>query len=67
MELTALKKFLYKEKPLATFESISKNGIRYKLELPDRNVHFLIPLEEIGNATFPIGLEAQLLIRYIVQ
>ncbi len=77
MTLVEIKKALYKQKPKANLITVTKSGILYiaylsqeieggrTLRLP---IRFLVPLSEIGDATFgPTGVEPQLLIRYIVQ
>lgn len=65
MEKNELKKLLYKNKPLARIESVSKKGIHYELELPETIIHFLVPLDDIGDGTFNHEMQSQLLIRYI--
>lgn len=66
MELNEIKKLLYKTKPYATIHGVSSSGIRYKCELNGVKIQFLIPLSEIGDASFLKLEPAQLLIRYII-
>lgn len=66
MELNELKKILYKTRPIAKIDQVSKKGIMYKCELPERFIYFLIPLDDIGDATFGDEIYAQLLIRYLI-
>lgn len=61
-----IKKLLYKTKPLAKIESVSKKGIHYECEISDRMLHFIVPINDIGDGTFGVELQAQLLIRYII-
>lgn len=66
MTLTEIKKELYKQKPKANFLKANKTGLFYRASLPWDAVDFLIPLSDIGDATFRSEIESQLLIRYIV-
>jgi hypothetical protein len=76
MELNEIKKALYKQKPTATFQRANKTGLFYEaiISIPTgesfasrtQYIYFLIPLEEIGDATFETEEESQLLIRYII-
>lgn len=67
MDNNELKKYLYRNKPIAKIDCVSKKGIVYKCELPERFIYFLVPLDDIGDATFNTDVEAQLLIRYIYE
>lgn len=67
MERTELKKLLYKHKPLATIDCVSKKGIVYTLKMDFGLVYFLVPLNDIGDGTFNHEMQAQLLIRYIYE
>lgn len=67
MERNELKKYLYKNKPLAKIDNVSRKGIVYKLEVPDTFIYFLIPLTELEYGTFNYEMEAQFLIRYIYE
>jgi hypothetical protein len=62
-----LKKYLYKYKPLATLDCVSKKGIVYILKTESGLVYFLVPLSDIGDGTFNHEMQAQLLIRYIYE
>lgn len=76
MQLTEIKKALYKQKPKADLINVTKSGVLYitviSIEIEGGPtvrvpIRFLVPLEEIGDAVFgPQGVESQLLIRYIV-
>lgn len=79
MELNEIKKILYSLKPEAKFQGLNKSGIRYlaqigrtkakpiTTEVETIDIHFYIPLNDIGDADFQAIMPAQLLIRYIVQ
>lgn len=66
MELNEIKKLLYKTKPYATIHGVSASGIRYKCEVDGVKLEFLVPLSDIGDASFLKLEPAQLLIRYII-
>ena len=61
-----IKKILYKTKPLAKIESVSKRGVHYECEIPERILHFIVPLDDMGDGTFNHEMQSHLLIRYIV-
>lgn len=66
MDLTQVKKELYKQKPIAKFTYI-RSGFAYyttKLDL-NQTVIFRIPVEDMGDATFMDEMEGKLLIRWI--
>lgn len=74
MTLIEIKKVLYKTKPLAKFlhfrkaakEGFLVYGCSLKGQaLPD--LFFEIPIDELSNGLYGNTLEAQLLIRYIIQ
>lgn len=78
MTHTEIKKALYKEKPKASFLHFRKNGaieiLVYGLYFPpiggretQPNLFFEIPISELMDGLFGNTVEAQLLIRYIVQ
>ena len=76
MELNEIKKALYKQNPTAIISKITKSGLLYDTSVQTggyapfetwEEVSFLIPLEEIGDAVFRTGMEAKLLIRWIIQ
>jgi len=76
MELNEIKKALYKQSPSAHFQKVTKSGLLYEACIrvdTDPNIapkiqiiYFLIPFEEIGDATFEENEPAKLLIRYII-
>lgn len=70
MELNEIKKILYKFKPEAELISVSKSGLVYWSagnKLPEFKVFtFIIPLADLGNATFESIMPAQQLIRWLV-
>ena len=74
MNLNEIKKNLYKAIPKAEalLISVSKSGLTYRYN-PDLHINpipqlfFLVPLEEIGDATWEHRMDAKLLIRYIIQ
>lgn len=75
MTLTEIKKALYKQKPFAIFYHCRKTlagvFLVYGCEIGDNNglpnIIFDIPVEELGIGLIGNSIEAQLLIRYIVQ
>jgi hypothetical protein len=77
VELNEIKKALYKQKPEAVFQRATKTGLVYEAQIgvlePESEVPikiqiitFLVPLEEIGDASFETKEQSQLLIRYII-
>lgn len=81
MEKNEIKKALYKQSPEAIFQYARKDGLFYEAvigndqqtELFGENVprelkiiKFLVPLSDIGDATFEAKEQAKLLIRYII-
>jgi hypothetical protein len=68
MELNEVKKSLYKEKPVATFTQILKGICYYETSLQDgTKVFFSVPHSDMGDASFTVEMNAQLLNRWIVQ
>lgn len=69
MKINDVKKALYKEKPIAKFDNVTKSGIMYYTVLKEnlRTVLFIVPLTDIGDGIFNDEMEGQLLIRYIVE
>jgi len=66
MELTEIKKALYKENPTAAFEYFRKGWLYYTAPLQaGLNVTFSVPVSDVGDASFGRDMEAKLLIRYI--
>lgn len=76
MELNEVKKALYKQDPTAYFKKATKAGLLYDTVIAEpvaehpsirfNVINFLIPFEEIGDATFERDTVAKLLIRYII-
>lgn len=72
MTKNEIKKLLYKQKPSARLIHVSKSGLKYETELEIEGdiklyfVQFLIPLDDINDATFKVHEQAQLLIRWII-
>jgi hypothetical protein len=70
MELNEIKKLLYTFKPEAELIKVSKDGMVYWSagdKLPEHKVFtFIVPLSEIGDATFDSIMPAQLLIRWLI-
>ena len=72
MNLTDIKKDIYKQNPTAHLLSITKSGILYDAHLMSndiegQNIVFLIPFTDIGDATFNKSEPAKYLIRWIIQ
>jgi hypothetical protein len=72
MDKTEIKKALYREKPLAIFDKLVKGVMTYRSTIKkdadeDYDVYFNIPINDIGDAVFERFMNAQLLIRYIVE
>lgn len=72
--LIEFKKGLYKQKPTAYLMKVDSAGIWYKAMLKYKNeedmeisnmIYFVVPFNEIGDATFEPEMESHLLIRYI--
>ena len=74
MEKNEIKKALYRQKPIAkkSGERIPLDGsgvdsYGYKTTLDDGTVlHFLVPVKDMGDATFYDEMDAKLLIRWLV-
>lgn len=67
MELNEIKKLLYKRKPKANLVQVTKSVLNYIINIDDQVIQVLVPIEDIGDASFFPEMEAQLLIRWIVQ
>lgn len=73
MNLTEIKKTLYKEKPVAwqindetkTIDNKSVKLITYKTECSIGTILFTVPTNDMGDKLFDNELPAQLLIRWI--
>lgn len=69
MELSEIKKELYKKQPHANLWQI-RNKIAYYIASLDKegnNVFFEVPINDMGTAAFTPKMEAKHLIRWIVQ
>lgn len=76
MKLTDIKKALYKQKPTAHFHFIRMGIAYYKTQVfkvqpddmfrPMVDVHFEIPIKDMGDADFIADMDAKLLNRWIV-
>lgn len=67
MDKNEIKKIFYKENPKAHFSSMNKSYLRYYTRLPEVIVTFLIPMSDIGDATFEDEMDSKYLIRWISQ
>lgn len=74
MELNEIKKALYRENPKAYFKRANSESLVYEAIIDDFEaitkicfLTFIVPIEEIGDATFETEMPAKLLIRYIVK
>jgi hypothetical protein len=74
MQINEIKKLLYKEKPSCKFISANKAGLHYRTRAIEvrkevtttyLTFDFLIPFNEVGDATFGQYMESHLLIRYL--
>lgn len=66
-----IKKWLYKNKPKAQLIQIVKGLLNYKVDIRDENiatvVRILVPVSDIGDASFFPEMDAHLLIRWITE
>lgn len=64
-----IKKAIYKQKPLAALQHIKKGIITYTALLEEADdsliIYFMVPIDDIGDATFSAFMDAKLLIRYL--
>lgn len=60
-----IKKYLYKEKPHASFINIQNGIAKYIAVGEDNYIYFNIPVSDMGNAKFSLVMDAKLLIRWI--
>lgn len=66
MDITEIKKALYKEKPAAHKIFTGNIAYQYYAELADgTKVYFEVPVSDMGELPFEATEQAQLLIRYI--
>lgn len=67
MTQNEIKKALYKENPPAVLKEVLKGHLYYSTILGDGEViRFLIPIDDLGDASFYCQMEAKYLIRYIL-
>ena len=69
MEKNEIKKALYKESPIATIMTVSKDGMIYRSVvqcLDNLMLTFHVPINDIGDATFCRVMEAKHLIRWMI-
>lgn len=68
MNITEIKKELYRRKPTARLERIIKGSAIYRTDItwpyPD-DLCFNVPIDDVGDAVLYPEMEAQLLIRYL--
>lgn len=67
MEITEIKKLLYKEKPKAFLQHIRKGNAYYQANVNDLTINFEIPVIDMGDADFFNEMDAKLLIRWILK
>lgn len=65
LSVNAVKKHFYKTSPVAEFRSVNKSGITYVSDDNLYSIIFIVPLDDIGDATFENTMPAKHLIRYI--
>jgi hypothetical protein len=66
MNITEIKKELYKKKPEASLRYIRKGVAYYYADLETVRVNFEIPVSDMGDADFTPRMDAKLLNRWIV-
>lgn len=67
MEKNDIKKALYKQNPKAKLIQVTKEILNYTTELEGSIVvRFLVPITDIGDASFFPEMDAKLLIRYMI-
>jgi hypothetical protein len=67
MNITDIKKELYKQKPEAHLRYIRKGYAHYYADLTDIRVNFEVPVSDMGDADFTPTMDAKLLNRWLVQ
>ena len=67
MKLTNIKKIFYKENTQARFVEIKKGKAKYYADLDEIRIFFEIPVNDMGEASFGVVMEAKLLNRWIVK
>lgn len=64
MKKQDLMKFTYKNEVTADLMQVNKSGIKYTALIDGNAVFFLIPYEDIGDASFLPKMEAKQLVRW---
>lgn len=68
MNVTEIKKELYKQKPIASLVFIRKGDALYKTTLEgDKNIYFNVPISDMGDYDFTSEMDAKLLARWIIE
>jgi hypothetical protein len=67
MNLTEIKKELYKQKPQANLRYVRKGYLYYYADLVEQRVNFEVPVSDIGDADFTPTMDAKLLNRWLVE
>ncbi len=67
MNLTEIKKELYKQKPQANFRYVRKGHAYYYAYLDECRVDFEIPVSDMGDADFTSTMDAKMLIRWLIE
>ncbi len=65
MDITYIKKQLYRQKPEAYFRYIRMGVAYYYADLEETRVYFEIPVEDMGDTDFGPTEDAKLLIRWL--
>ncbi len=65
MEKNEIKKLLYKESPIATFNMVRNQKAYYTSIVNDIHIIFEIPVSDMGDADLLPTMEGKLLIRWI--
>ena len=65
MLINDLKKFLYKENPIAEFNCIKKGVAIYEIWHEGQPIIFMIPITDMGDASFKKHMDSKLLIRWL--
>lgn len=65
MNLTEIKKELYKTNPDARMTHVNKGNAFYYADLKDERVYFIIPVSDMGDTSFNVRMDSKYLIRWI--
>ncbi len=65
MNLTEIKKELYKQKPVANLRYIRKGVAYYYADLEQQRINFEVPVSDMGDAYFTPSMDGKLLNRWI--